>query len=292
MTYTIEIQNVSKEYYDTRAVHDLSLSLHDNKIYGLLGRNGAGKTTLLHMLAGQSLPTSGLLSVSGEPIYENSNVLKQICFVPGFNKYFQNFKAKDFFATAKLFYSNWDQDFAESLIEQFELIEKKKLKEMSTGMLTMVSMIISLASRAPITLLDEPYTGLDASARQLFYDILAEDYSRYPRTIIFSTHLIDEASRLFEDVVLIDKGSLVFHMPIESIEEQSFTIHGNSDALQRLLAHKNIVHKETLGGLSSYSIFDSLSQSEYGQIIEAGLQVQKLSLQQLFVHLTTKRSVK
>ncbi|OEF97507.1 ABC transporter ATP-binding protein [Desulfuribacillus alkaliarsenatis] len=289
MIDAIRTVQLSKAFHSEIAVNNISLALPKDKIYGLLGRNGAGKTTLLHLMASQYIPTEGEVTILGESVYENREVLSNICFIPGFTKHVHAYRVKDFLATAASFYPNWDQAFADELLETFELSPKKKYKELSAGMVSMLSIIISMASRAPVTLLDEPYTGLDATARHLFYDLLADDFAKNPRTIVFSTHLIDEASRLFEDVILIDKGSLIFHQPIEVLEEQSFTISGQTSIIEHALSTKNIIHKEALGNTTHVAIFDHLTKQEMTALMEAGIQVSKLSLQQLFVYLTAKR---
>jgi len=291
MSIAIDINNLTKQYDETAAIKNVTMSLEKDKIYGLIGRNGAGKTTLLHMLAGQSLPTDGNITIFNQPIYENKAALDQICFTaffanPSFAKYAISFRVKDFINTAAKFYPNWDQNFANQLLNEFGLSPKKKFKDLSAGMVSMVSVVISLASRAPITLLDEPYTGLDAGARHLFYDILAEDYGQNPRTIIFSTHLIDEASRLFENVILIDQGSLVFNLPIDHIEAMSFLISGPTNLLEQIVVNKRIVHKESLGNNSSVAVFDTITNDELVSYKHAGLNIQNLSLQKLFVYLT------
>jgi len=230
MSFAIEARNIIKKYGSTVAIDNIDISWEKDKIYGLLGRNGAGKTTLMHLLAGQLLPNSGVIEVMGEAVYENPEALNQICYVGSFanqnSNHVKTFKAKDFLTSASMFFPNWDEDYAQQLVGLFSLDLKKPFKDLSTGMHSMISIIISLASRAPVTLLDEPYLGLDAAARQEFYDILAEDYSNNPRTIIFSTHLIDEATNLFEEVILLHQGKVLLTEPLEAIQEASFIVSG------------------------------------------------------------------
>src|SRR6185437_4426143 len=124
-------------------------------------------------------------------------------------KYPDTFRIIDVLAVAKTLYPDWDDAYAKSLIEDFRLPIKRKIKKLSRGMLSSVGIVVGLASRAPLTIFDEPYLGLDAVARVLFYDRLLEDYAEYPRTVILSTHLIDEVSRLLEHVLVIDNGKLL-----------------------------------------------------------------------------------
>lgn len=289
MNNAIEVKNLTKKYGNTVALENINMSCTQNKIYGLLGRNGAGKTTLMHLLAGQLLPTEGSIHIDKEDIYENNKALARICYVGPFsniNNYVKTFRVRDFLKTASLFYPDWDQVFADKLIRLFSLDIKKHYRNLSSGMLSMVSIIISLASRAPITLLDEPYTGLDAAARQEFYDILAEDYSNNPRTIIFSTHLIDEASKLFEDVILLHQGQVLIQEPLETLERSSFMVTGDEDTIKSMLNNKMIIHREVMGRRAAYSLFDTLSERELTTLIKSGIEVRNLTLQQMFVYLT------
>lgn len=292
MKNSIEVSNLTKEYGSTVALENITISCAHNKIYGLLGRNGAGKTTLMHLLAGQLLPTEGTIHIYGENVYENNEALAKICYIGPFiniNNYVKTFRVRDFLKTASLFYPNWDQGFADKLIKLFSLDIKKHYRNLSSGMLSMVSIIISLASRAPLTLLDEPYTGLDAAARQEFYDMLTEDYRNNPRTIIFSTHLIDEASKLFEDVILLHQGRILLQKPLETLEELSFVVTGDEETLKSMLGNKKIINKEYMGRRAAYSLFDTLSEREQTILMQAGLEIRSLTLQQQFVYLTANK---
>ncbi len=179
MTAVIEVNNLSKHYKDKRALDNVSLSLEGDAIYGLLGRNGAGKTTLMSILTAQNFATSGDVKVFGEHPYENARALSRICFVRESQKYPDDATPRHAFKAASLFFTNWDQELAEQLIKEFQLPMKQTIKKLSRGQLSAVGVIIGLASRADITFFDEPYLGLDAVARQIFYDRLLEDYSEH-----------------------------------------------------------------------------------------------------------------
>src|SRR4051795_12298725 len=119
------------------------------------------------------------------------------------------FRVRDALDAAAMLFPNWDDDLARSLLRDFDLPEKRTIKKLSRGMNSAVGIVIGLASRAELTLFDEPYLGLDAVARQLFYDRLLADYAEHPRTILLSTPLIDEVANLLEHVIVIDRGRIV-----------------------------------------------------------------------------------
>jgi len=282
----VEARNLIKHYKDLNALDDVNLSLSANRIYGLLGRNGAGKTTLMSILTAQAFATSGEALVFGESAYENDAVLSRICFIRESQKYPDDFQPQHAFRSAALFYRNWDQGLADRLAEDFQLPVKRRIKKLSRGQLSAVGVIIGLASRAELTFFDEPYLGLDAVARQLFYDRLVEDYAEHPRTIILSSHLIDEVANLLEHVVVIDKGRIIMDADAEQIRGSAVTVSGSAEKVDAFLAGRSILHRETLGSLASVTVDEVLSGRERAQAQEMGLELSPVSLQQLVVRKT------
>ncbi|MFJ4168624.1 ABC transporter ATP-binding protein [Paenarthrobacter sp. NPDC089714] len=282
----VEARNLNKRYKDLNALDNVDLKLTSNRIYGLLGRNGAGKTTLMSILTAQAFATSGEALVFGASAYENDAVLSRLCFIRESQKYPDDFQPRHAFRSAALFYKNWDQDFADRLAEDFQLPVKRRIKKLSRGQLSAVGVIIGLASRAELTFFDEPYLGLDAVARQLFYDRLVEDYAEYPRTIILSSHLIDEVANLLEHVVVIDRGRIIMDADAEDIRGSAVTVSGSADKVDSFLAGRRILHRETLGSLASVTVDEALDARERAEAQEFGLELAPVSLQQLVVRKT------
>lgn len=152
--------------------------------------------------------------------------MQNICFVKVKEAAYLNNKVKEIFNLCNMFYKNWDQKFAEELARKFQLNLKEKYHKLSHGMQTVVGIIQGLASRAPITIFDEPTTGLDAAHRELFYSLLLEDYGEHPRTIILSTHLVEEVTHVIEDVIIIKEGALVVQSSVEDLLRQGHIISG------------------------------------------------------------------
>ncbi|GAA2850464.1 ABC transporter ATP-binding protein [Paenarthrobacter ilicis] len=287
MTDTIvEARNLSKHYKDHNALDQVNLRLSANRIYGLLGRNGAGKTTLMSILTAQAFATAGEALVFGSPAYENEAVLSRICFIRESQKYPDDFQPRHAFRSAALFYKDWDQQFAEQLAEEFQLPTKRRIKKLSRGQLSAVGVIIGLASRAELTFFDEPYLGLDAVARQLFYDHLVKDFAEHPRTIILSSHLIDEVANLLEHVVVIDKGRIIMDADADALRGSAVTVSGSADTVDSFLAGRTILHREVLGSLASVTLDGALDGRERAEALELGLDLSPVSLQQLVVRKT------
>lgn len=287
MTHVIEVKNLTKRYRDTVAVDDVSFTIEKDTIYGLLGRNGAGKTTVMSILTAQNFATSGDVRVFGMNPYENAKVLSRMCFVRESQKYPDDALAKHAFATARLFFPNWDEDLAQRLIEDFQLPMKTRIKKMSRGQMSAVGVIIGLAARAEITFFDEPYLGLDAVARQIFYDRLLEDYTEHPRTVILSSHLIDEVSNLIERVLVIDRGRILMDEATDAVRDRAANIVGDASAVEAFVVGRTVIHRETLGNVASVTVLGALSLADRERLAATGLDVAPVSLQQLIVRTTT-----
>ena len=154
-------------------LHNIDLTLEQGKIYGLIGRNGAGKTTLLSILSAQNPATSGEVFLNEEKVWENSRALEQIFFSreisPNAVGDSSGLRVKDYLEMAEAYLPKWDKNMAEELVELFHLDKKKKTLKLSKGMLSMLSIVLALASKAEFTFLDEPVSGLDVVAREQFY---------------------------------------------------------------------------------------------------------------------------
>ncbi|MFC8681845.1 ABC transporter ATP-binding protein [Microbacterium ureisolvens] len=285
-THVIEVENLTKRYRDVVAVDDVSFTIEKDTIYGLLGRNGAGKTTVMSILTAQNFATSGDVRVYGMHPYENAKVLSRMCFVRESQKYPDDALPKHAFGTAKLFFPNWDDELATQLIEDFQLPMKTRIKKLSRGQLSAVGVIIGIASRAEITFFDEPYLGLDAVARQIFYDRLLEDYVAHPRTIILSSHLIDEVSNLIERVLVIDRGRILIDETTDALRDRAANIVGDVAAVDAFVAGREVIHRESLGRVASVTVLGSLTSADRARLAEAGLDVAPVSLQQLIVRTT------
>ncbi|GAA2446032.1 ABC transporter ATP-binding protein [Agromyces soli] len=287
MTSTVvRASGLTKRYGSFAAVDHVDFALEEHRIYGLLGRNGAGKTTLMQLLTGQLFPNEGELEVFGRTPAEHADVLRRLCFIAESQRYPEDFTPKHVFTSAPWFFENWDAEFAERLIADFRLPVKRRIKKLSRGQLSAVGVIVGLASRAPLTFFDEPYLGLDAVARHIFYDRLLEDYAEHPRTIVLSTHLIDEVANLLEHVILIDQGRILLDRDAEEVRGQATTIAGARSVVEEFVQGRPIIGREGLGGLASVTIDGRLEREERIRAAELGLELAPVSLQQLIVHLT------
>ncbi|MDN5749557.1 MAG: ABC transporter ATP-binding protein [Pseudonocardia sp.] len=278
----IRTTELTKRYRDVTALDEVSISLAENTIHGLLGRNGAGKTTLMQVLTGHVFETSGSVEVFGEAPRENAGVLSRVCFVKESQRYPDGFRVRHALRSAELLFPQWDAAFAAELVEDFGLPENRVIKKLSRGQLSAVGVIIGLASRAPLTFFDEPYLGLDAVARQLFYDRLLADYAEHPRTVVLSTHLIDEVSDLIEHVVLIDRGRVLIDEDADALRDRAVVVSGETAAVEEFVTGRTELHREQLGGLLRVTVTGAPSRP----VAAPDLRFEPVSLQQLVVRTT------
>jgi ABC-2 type transport system ATP-binding protein len=280
MSTVVRTTGLTKRYNDVTALDGVDVALEENTIHGLLGRNGAGKTTLMQLLTGQAFATSGGVEVFGERPYENEGVLGRTCFVKESQRYPESFAVRHALRAAALVFPQWDQAFADELVADFGLPVRRRIKKLSRGMLSAVGVVIGLASRAPLTFFDEPYLGLDAVARQLFYDRLLTDYAENPRTVVLSTHLIDEVSDLIEHVVVLDRGRVLLDGDADELRRSAVTVSGPAAAVEGFVAGHQELYRESLAGFLRVTVAGAAPQPV------AGLQFEPVSLQQLVVRTT------
>jgi ABC-2 type transport system ATP-binding protein len=284
----VEAQGLTRRFGSLAAVNDASFRVEENQIYGLLGRNGAGKTTLMQLLTGQQFASEGSVRVFGQNPVENAPVLQRTCFIKESQKYPDDFQPRHVFRSAAWFFPNWDADFAAQLAAEFRVPLTRKMKKLSRGQVSAVGVIVGLASRAPLTFFDEPYLGLDAVARQLFYDRLIEDFGEHPRSIILSTHLIDEVSNLLEHVIVIDEGRIIIDAPADELRGSVTNLVGAASAVDAFIGSRPVLHRDGVGGLASVTV-GARTPAEQKAARAAGLELSPVSLQQLVIRTTTEK---
>ncbi|MFF2082429.1 ABC transporter ATP-binding protein [Nocardia sp. NPDC058176] len=282
----VSTRGLTTRFGSVTALDDITVDLRADTIYGLLGRNGAGKTTLMQTLTGQMFQTSGEVRVFGQVPHENTEVLRGISFIKESQAYPAEYKVEHVLAAARHLLRDWDEDFARELVRDFDLPVDRKVKKLSRGMTSALGVVVGLASRAPLTFFDEPYLGLDAVARQLFYDRLLADYAEHPRTVILSTHLIDEVADLLEHVLLIDRGRLIVDASADELRDSALTVAGSATDVDLFLGARPELRRESLGNQVRVTARTANATEDIAHAKSLGLTIEPVSLQQLIVETT------
>jgi ABC-2 type transport system ATP-binding protein len=254
MTNAIEVRALSRRYGGVTALDGVSLDVSEGSITGLLGRNGAGKTTIMSIIAGQDRPTSGRVEVFGRTPFEDAATLQKISFVRDNQRYPDDYRLHHVLRIAPSFAPDWSAQIAEELVDGLRIPAKTPIKKFSRGQLSAVAIVLGLASRAPVTLFDEPYLGLDVTARGLFYNILLRDHTERPRTILLSTHLIGESEGLFDRVVLVGNGRVILHSDGEDTHNLAVQVSGTADAVDRVSEGRTVLRTQRMANLKAVTL--------------------------------------
>ncbi|MFC4585812.1 ABC transporter ATP-binding protein [Sphaerisporangium corydalis] len=282
----VDVEDLVVTYGEVTALDRLSFSLEGGKIYGLLGRNGSGKTTLLSVLAAFRKESSGTVRIDGEPVFENEGLTSRVSLIRDAGETTDLGTAEDALYFAEWLRPHWDADYARSLMDLFGLTRKMSVKGMSKGMRSALGVVIGLAGRAPLTMFDESYLGMDPPARYAFYDALLADYMEHPRTIILSTHLIEEVSSLFEEVVIIGRGRLVVHEETQTLLSRGTAVTGPAERVDAFTDGLTVLGGTSLGSTKSAMVYGEIDEARRGRAAEAGLELGPIAMQDLFIHLT------
>ena len=225
MSASIEFSHVTFNYgfRHSPALTDISFDIDPGSIAGLLGRNGSGKSTIAMLMAGQARAQEGDVLFNGVPVFDNPEAMANVCNAADAMAIFGDEKIRNTLRLWRDVRPNWDEEFAGNLLETFKISTRKKPDKLSRGQRSALHAILGLASRCPVTIFDEVHLGMDAVARELFYRTLLADYAQNPRTIIMSSHLIEEVEDLLDNVVFIDQGSIIEHGDIDEVRERHRT---------------------------------------------------------------------
>jgi ABC-2 type transport system ATP-binding protein len=283
----IQANDLVKTFGKKRAVDGLTVAFGENRITGLIGRNGAGKTTLLKLIAGYYKPTSGDIRVFGLKPFNSPAVSCGMIFVDDAMGFPQALNLADISAQLRRFYPNFDRALYDALLDYFGLDQRLKPARLSKGQRSTLYTVIGIAVRAPLTIFDEPTTGMDAAVRKDFYRLLLKEYIACPRTVILSSHLLGELKGLLEEIVLIDSGRLVDVLRADEAETCAIGVRGNPQAAAQLTGGKPVLHREELAaGIVTVVIRAALSAEETARAHALGLELQPVSVDDLCIYLT------
>ena len=221
MPIILEARNLTKNYGSTLGLSNLSLSLEGGKIIGLLGSNGSGKTTLLKMIAGILQPTSGTITVNGMPV--GTETKKIVSYLPErtyLNSWMRISDILDYFED---FYADFDKTAALRMLASLGVDEREKLKTLSKGTREKVQLVLVMARKAKVYLLDEPIAGVDPVAREFILETILANKAP-DSTILISTHLIADVEKILDRFVFIRDGQLLMMQDVEKVKESGKTV--------------------------------------------------------------------
>jgi ABC-2 type transport system ATP-binding protein len=247
MTSLVTARNVSKHYGNLRAVDDISFDIEKGCITGLIGPNGAGKTTLLKALLGLT-DCQGSLSVLGlDPFRQRKELMQNICFIADVAVLPRWIRVNQLLDFVEAVHNNFSRKKAEDLLAKTKIPPKAKVRQLSKGMVTQLHLSIITAIDATLLILDEPTLGLDIIFRKDFYGNLLEDYFNEERTIMITTHQVEEIENLLTDVMFINDGRIVLDASMEALPEQYVELLASGDNADKARKLNPIYERDVFG---------------------------------------------
>ncbi|MFC1735337.1 ABC transporter ATP-binding protein [Candidatus Hydrogenedentota bacterium] len=217
----VEIKDLSRQFGTQVALDNVSLSIEPGQVLGLVGINGAGKTTLIKHILGLLTAKAGSVRVFGkDPVKDPVHVLGRIGYLSEERELPEWMTIDELMRYMSAFYPEWDQTYADSLCDTFGLDTSLKIKELSKGMRAQTALIAAVAHRPELLVLDEPSSGLDVIVRRDILGEIVRAVAEEGRSILFSSHLLDEVERMADCVAMIHEGKIVMEGPVEQIGEE------------------------------------------------------------------------
>lgn len=216
--FVIDIKNLCRSFAEKEVLRDVSLAVPEGGVFGLIGSNGAGKTTLIKHILGSHYAQSGSVSVFGfDPVLEPVQVLSKIGYMSEDRDVPSWMRVQEIIDFTKSFYTKWDSSYAEDLLHLFELNPKQRIRTLSRGQTARICLLLALAHRPQLLILDEPSSGLDPIIRRDILSAIVRTTADDGRTVFFSSHLLDEVERLADRVAILHQGRILFHDTLDSL---------------------------------------------------------------------------
>ena len=264
----VSARGLRKSFGRKEILHGLDFDIPAGRIYGLIGHNGAGKTTTLNAMLGLT-NCEGTIRVLGEdPFARRARLMENVAFISDVASLPRFLRVRELFALLTNIHPNFSQDKARSFLEGTDIRPEMKIKQLSKGMIAQLHLAVVMAIDAKLLVLDEPTLGLDITYRKRFYRRLLEDYMTEERTLLITTHQVDEIEFMLSDIMFIRDGELILHMQMETVNDKFTQLVVNDPGQQQAARAHGPVYEETRFG-QTVMIFDGVDRAllePYGRL--------------------------
>ena len=248
MDTIVTASGVTRRYGQVRAVDQVNLEIGAGAVLGLIGPNGAGKTTLLRTLLGLT-DFEGTIDVMGaDPRTERASLMERVCFIADTAVLPRWMRVDQLIDYVSGTHPRFDRELAENFLRTTEVGPKRRIRQLSKGMMVQMHLALVMAIDARLLVLDEPTLGLDILFRKRFFEQLLNDYFDGERTIIISTHQVEEVQNILTEVMFMNHGQLILHKSMSAIEEEFVELHAVGDAVARAESIPHVGKRSILGG--------------------------------------------
>jgi len=264
----VSARGLRKSFGRKEILHGLDFDIPAGRIYGLIGHNGAGKTTTLNAMLGLT-NCEGTIRVLGEdPFARRAKLMENVAFISDVASLPRFLRVRELFALLTNIHPNFSQEKARSFLEGTDIKPEMKIKHLSKGMIAQLHLAVVMAIDAKLLVLDEPTLGLDITYRKRFYRRLLEDYMTEERTLLITTHQVDEIEFMLSDIMFIRDGELILHMQMETVNDKFTQLVVNDPEQQAAARQHGPVYEETRFG-QTVMIFDGVERDllePYGKL--------------------------
>ena len=278
----LRIENVTKTFGTFKALDELSMSVPQGTVYGLVGPNGAGKSTAIRLLTGVYRPDSGSITMDGEPIYENPAVKERICCIPDDIFYFPSANLEEMRRFYKGIYPRFDDALFNRLYDVFELPKKGQIRRFSKGMQKQAAFHLSICTRPDVLVLDEPVDGLDPVMRRQVWSLILSDVAQKGTTVLISSHNLRELEDICDHVGIMDGGKMLLEKSLADMQDKTHKLQLAGDVPQGL----DILHESQSGKLKTLVVRGDAEQitALVSATNPAYFDVLPLSLEEIFIY--------
>jgi ABC-2 type transport system ATP-binding protein len=286
--YAIETLGLGHRYKNHWAVEDVDLQVPRGSVFGLLGANGAGKSTSIHMLMGLLPPAKGQMNVLGlDPAKDHLELCRRVGYVPENHGFYEWMKVGEIIAMVSAYHAEWNHQLSGELVDEFALDPGLKINALSKGMRAKLALLLALSFEPEMLILDEPAGGLDAAARRSFIETVLSRYQQAGKTILVSSHLLNEFSGLLDHVAFLSDGVISMTTELDRLHERMKRVHLEFDDaaptdldMQGMLSYR-------ASGREAMVVLDHYDEATTGQQLTqfgpARILVEELTLEDIFV---------
>lgn len=291
-SYAIETRGLTKRFGRNEAVDGLNLRVPNGSVYAFLGRNGAGKTTTIRMLLNLLDRTSGEAHVLGlDPRRKDTEIKRRVGYVAEGQRMYNWMTVRRLAWFCSGFYPTWDHDYEQQLMKHLELSPDDKLGNLSRGTQAKVALLLAMAHRPELLILDEPTAGLDVVVRREFLEGVIELIQQEGRTVFFSSHLVHEVERVADWVGIVRSGKLIVSMPIEELKASVKRISAVFEGDPPTVRMENVLCGERSGRQVSLTVQDytAATLDSVRALNPQSIEVEDMSLEDIFVALVGEK---
>ena len=263
----LRVVNLSKSYDKRRALYDIQMEVDRNTIHGLIGENGAGKTTLIKCITGIYKPEQGMVTLEGEPVYENPQVKERIGYVADSNDYFPRYRLGKMVDFYKKVYPKFQVEQIKEMNKIFCLDMNCRVGELSKGQKMRLAFMLNMAANTDFLVMDEPASGLDAMAKNKLFSLLIEEVEKRGLTVLISSHHLGELEKLCDNITMIREGRAAGQERVDSLKGKIRKINlvFEDGAEKAFLERPDILSYSKMGNIYTV-IFDGLTGEGYEEL--------------------------